>query len=75
MTLNPGRSERLYEVAELAGQAYAKTFSPRNILSNFKATEFYPVRPEIFSVEMFLPSLVTDVPITHCSKDSPTAYQ
>ena len=50
-------------MAELAGFAYAKTFSPKNIFSGFKSSGIYPFNPDVFHEAMFLPASVTDIPV------------
>ena len=46
---------------ELAGFAYAKTFSLGNIFSGFKSSGIYPFNSDVFREEMFLPASVTDI--------------
>ena len=63
MTSHPGQSISIYDVAELAGAAFNKTFYMKNIISAFKSTGIFPFNPNIFTNDMFLPAEVTDVPI------------
>jgi len=61
MTSHPGRPITIYDIAELVGLAYAKSFTPSNITSGFEKTGIYPYNPHIFTEDMFLPAAVTDI--------------
>lgn len=58
-----GRPVTIYETAELSGQAFARAFTIENIVSSFRATGIYPFNPDIFTDDVFLPSIVTDIPL------------
>ena len=62
MTSNPGKPITIYDVAELSGTAYQKSFTYGNIASSFKATGIYPYNRDIFSEDLFLPAVVSDRP-------------
>lgn len=51
-------------MAEFAKNAYYSAFSMRNITSGFKNTGIYPLNKNIFTEDDFLPSAVTDRPLT-----------
>ena len=63
MQNNPGKYITIYQVAELAGNAFTKAFIISNILSGFRATGIHPINRNIFQDSEFLPSTVTDVPL------------
>lgn len=64
MTSNPGQTVTIYNVAEFAKNAYYSAFNMRNITSGFKNTGIYPLNKNIFTEDDFLPSAVTDRPLT-----------
>ena len=59
---HPGRHISIYEIAELVGEAYPKSFTQSNIIQGFKVTGICPLNSDIFSDEEFLSSYVTDRP-------------
>ena len=65
----------IYHIAELAGMAYTKAFTPSNIINGFKVCGLYPLNPDIFSEEDFLPSSVTDIPLTSEDNNPPMSSQ
>lgn len=58
-----GRPVTIYETAELSGQAFSRAFTIENIVSSYRATGIYPLNPDIFTDDVFLPSNVTDISI------------
>lgn len=62
MLNNPGKPITIYDVAELIGQAYPVSFTPKNIIKSFEVTGICPYNRDIFSDEDFLCSYVTDRP-------------
>ena len=71
MQNNPGKYITIYQVAQLAGNAFTKAFTIANILSGFRATGVYPIDRNVFDDSEFLPSTVTDVPLdesTSCAE-------
>ena len=72
---NAGKPITIYHIAELAGMAYTKAFTPSNIINGFKVCGLYPLNPNIFSEEDFLPSSVTDRPLTLEDNNPPTSSQ
>ncbi|KAJ4451339.1 hypothetical protein ANN_02801 [Periplaneta americana] len=46
---NRGKTFDIYAVAEAAGVAYPKAFTPQNILSGFHKSGIYPLDTEIFT--------------------------
>jgi len=63
MTSNPGKTLSIYDIAELSGQAFQRSFTIENISSSFKSTGIFPYNPNIFTDDVFLPALVTDIPL------------
>lgn len=57
---NAGKPITIYNVAQLAGDAYTRTVTPSNIIKGFKASGFVPLNENIFREDDFLPSAVTD---------------
>ena len=55
--------------------AYTKAFTPSNIINGFKVCGLYPLNSDIFSEEDFLPSSVTDRPLTSEDNNPPTSSQ
>lgn len=55
MTVNPGKTITIYNVAEFAKDAYYSAFNMRNIISGFKNTGIYPFNKNIFTEDDFLP--------------------
>ena len=55
--------------------ACTKAFTPSNIINGFKVCGLYPLNPDIFSEEDFLPSSVTDRPLTSEDNNPPTLSQ
>ena len=72
---NAGKPITIYHIAELAGIAYTKAFTPSNIINGFKVCGLYPLNPDIFSEEDFLPSSVTDRPLTSEDNNPSTSSQ
>ncbi|KAJ4435413.1 hypothetical protein ANN_18028 [Periplaneta americana] len=63
---NRGKTFDIYAVAEAAGIAYPKAFTPQNILSGFRKSGIYPLDTEIFTGDDFLGAYVTDrIPSSH----------
>lgn len=60
---NAGKPITIYNVAQLAGDAYTRTVTPSNIIKGFKASRFVPLNENIFTENDFLPSAVTDRPM------------
>ena len=60
MRENPATTIFIYEIAQLAKQAFELAFIPRNILSGFRSTEICPLSPNIFSNDDFTSSAITD---------------
>ena len=60
MTSFHGQPLTIYYIAELAEKAFSKAFCQENIVSSFKKTWIYPLNPDIFTEDMFLPAAVTD---------------
>ena len=63
MTSNPGKPLSIYDIAELSGQAFQRSFTIENITSSFKSSGIHPYNPDIFTDDKFLPALVTDIPL------------
>lgn len=64
MLRNPGRPLTIYNVAECVGSAYLKAMTPVNIISAFKKCGIFPFDDCIFTEADFMPSTVTDRPLT-----------
>lgn len=62
MLNHPGKPISIYDVAEIIGEAYSLSFTPKNIIKSFEATGIYPVNRDIFNDEDFVCSYVTDRP-------------
>ena len=65
MSSNPGKPLSIYDVAELSGQAFQRSFAIENITSAFKSRGLHPYNPDIFTDYVFLPALVADIPLPH----------
>ena len=68
MMTNPGRALTIYDIGTLSGQAYDRAFIPANVTAGFKRTGIYPVNRNVFTDDLFLPSVPTDreeVPVRH----------
>ena len=63
MSSNPGKPLSIYDVAKLSGQAFQRSFTIENITSAFKSSGIHPYKPDIFIDDVFLPALVTDIPL------------
>ena len=65
MSSNPGKPLSIsgVDVAELSGQAFQRSFTIENITSAFKFSGIHPCNPDIFTDDVFLPALVTDIPL------------
>ena len=63
MSSNPGKPLSIYDVAELSGQAFQRSFTIENITSAFKFSRIHPYNPDIFTDDVFLPALLTDIPL------------
>ena len=57
---NAGKTMTIYEVAEMAGQAIPRAFSPENITAGFRVTGIFPFNRHIFGDDEYLSSYVTD---------------
>ena len=62
MLANPGKTITLYDIGELAGMSITRSFTPENIVSDFKATGICPLDRHVFDDSAFLPSAITDRP-------------
>ncbi|BFZ07906.1 hypothetical protein BsWGS_10945 [Bradybaena similaris] len=62
MIKNVGNTLSIYQIAELGGTAFVRASTKQNIMSGFKATGIWPLDQDIFNVEDFLPSDITDRP-------------
>ena len=61
MLSNPGKTVTIYQVAQLARDAYLAAFSMPNVTQGFIKTGIYPLKSKIFYDE-FLTSYVSDKP-------------
>jgi len=59
-TTHPGRVVTLYQLAEIFGNAYGETATMSKALNAFQMCGIWPLNPNIFSDDDFLPSTVTD---------------
>jgi len=57
-----GKPITIYDLAELAGEAFPKAFTPHNIQNGFRISGCYPINRDIFTDDDFLPSEVTNRP-------------
>lgn len=48
MQQNPGATVTKYEIAKLSSKPYLKAMSPDNLVSSFRKTGIFPLKPEIF---------------------------
>lgn len=78
---NPGKTLSIFEVAELSGQAFSLSFTPKNIQAGFKRCGIHPYNRDIFTDDDFLSSSVTDRPYTGidsngaCNEESQTPQE
>ena len=63
MSSNPGKPLSIYDVVELSGQAFQRSFTIENITSAFKPSGIHPYNSDIFTDDVFLPALVADIPL------------
>ena len=59
---HPSRYISIYEMAELSGIAFTKSFTNSNITAGFRATGIYPHNSDAFDDSGFFPADVTDQP-------------
>ena len=64
MLSNAGQPLTIYNLDSLSSTAYYRAFTPFNITSGFKKTGIVPLDENIFSEDVFLPSMVTDQPVS-----------
>lgn len=62
MTLKPGKTLSIYNVAKFAQDAVYAAFIMNNITSDSKNTKTWPVNSNIFLDEDSLPAVVTNQP-------------
>lgn len=62
MRSHPSLGICIMDLASLTGQAFNLAMTPRNILSGFECTGIFPLNPDIFSEQDYLPADVTDRP-------------
>lgn len=60
MLCNPGKPIKIYDIADIIGRSYPKTFTIENIVKGFKVTGIYPYCSDIFREDEFLSAYVTD---------------
>ena len=65
LTEHAGKPISIYDVAELAGIAFVKSFTIENITSSFRKTGIHPLNPDVFPEHEFLAAAVTDIPLQH----------
>ena len=68
MVSHPGKTITIYYVAELVGKADEQALTPRTIRSGFAASGICPFNRDVFGVNEFLSSYVSDMP--HCSTNN-----
>lgn len=59
---HPGSVITIYDVAQLVGEAFPKSFVPVNIISGFKKTGIEPYNSKVFGPDDYKSSYVTDRP-------------
>ena len=62
MLQNPRQRITMYQQGALFGTAFVKTASMHKAVNGFRSTGLWPLNPEVFSDEDFMPSHVTDEP-------------
>ena len=60
MMKNPGQNITIYQIAQLAGEAWMKAATPKNIISGFRVSGIWPFDRHVFGEDDFMPSSVTD---------------
>ncbi|XP_063537709.1 uncharacterized protein LOC134747074 [Cydia strobilella] len=63
MRTNPARTMTIYDVPGIVKTAMDVAVTGRNITSGFSACGIWPLNPNIFTAQDFLPSQVTDRPL------------
>lgn len=53
---HPGQKITPNEVAELFNNAFGRVVTPEKAINGFRATGIFPINPDIFSDDEFLPS-------------------
>jgi len=74
MLNHPGQFITIYEVAELAGNAYPRAFVTHTIQSWFRVSGCFPFNRDIFTDDEYLTSFVTDRP-EEASRTSTSSQQ
>ena len=62
MLQNPGRTLTIYQLAQLGGSAFIKAATPENICSGFRVSGIWPLNPDVFDNDEYLPSNTSDRP-------------
>lgn len=62
LSMNPGKTCTIYDVAKLSALPFNQAFTPKNIQHGFKKSGIWPFNSEIFTDEDFSCSYVTDRP-------------
>lgn len=69
MQQNPGATVTKYEIAKLSSKPYLKAISPDNLVSSFRKTGIFPLKPEIFDT---MPESTAPATIYAHDKTQPT---
>lgn len=56
MRSHPGQKITTYEIAELFNNAFGRVATPEKAINGFRATGIFPINPDVFSDDDFLPS-------------------
>ncbi|XP_039751300.1 uncharacterized protein LOC120627373 [Pararge aegeria] len=64
MRSNPGKVMSIYDIPGIVKTSFDKAVTPRNISSGFIHTGLWPVNTDIFQDSDYLPSQITDRPLT-----------
>lgn len=64
MRNHPGRVITVHQIAQILTPAYLKATAPANVIQSFKVSGIQPFNPDVFGEEDFLPSAVTERPLS-----------
>ena len=61
---HPGASMTIYDIPDIAGEAWTDSVTPRNVTAGFVKAVVFPFNRDLFTDLDFAPSSVTDRPLT-----------
>ncbi|XP_046387622.1 MFS-type transporter clz9-like [Ischnura elegans] len=64
---NPGRAITQFQISRLLGEAFLRAAVPATAINGFRKCGIFPYDPDVFCDADFLPSEVSDIPMTDCT--------